>query len=49
MTTAMENNLIIETEDLNKEYKRDEFRIVALQNANIQIQKGEFIALMGPS
>ncbi len=49
MTTAMENNLIVETKDLHKEYKRDEFRIVALQNANIQIQKGEFIALMGPS
>jgi putative ABC transport system ATP-binding protein len=45
----MDNNLIIETRNLHKEYKRDEFQIVALQNANIQIQKGEFVALMGPS
>jgi putative ABC transport system ATP-binding protein len=45
----MDDNLIIETRNLHKEYKRDEFQIVALQNANIQIQKGEFVALMGPS
>jgi len=45
----MDDNLIIETRNLHKEYKRDEFQIIALQNANIQIQKGEFIALMGPS
>jgi putative ABC transport system ATP-binding protein len=45
----MENNLIIETIDLDKEYIRDEFHVVALDNANIQIQRGEFIALMGPS
>jgi putative ABC transport system ATP-binding protein len=45
----MDNNLIIETRNLHKEYKRDEFQIIALQNANIQIQKGEFVALMGPS
>ena len=45
----MDDNLIIETRNLHKEYKRDEFQIIALQNANIQIQQGEFIALMGPS
>jgi putative ABC transport system ATP-binding protein len=45
----MENNLIIETLDLHKEYKRDEFKVVALQNASMQIHKGEFVALMGPS
>jgi putative ABC transport system ATP-binding protein len=45
----MDNNNIIETQDLHKEYKRDEFKVVALQNANIQIRKGEFVALMGPS
>jgi putative ABC transport system ATP-binding protein len=46
---TMEDSLIIETTDLHKEYKRDEFKIVALQNANMQIKKGEFVALMGPS
>jgi len=45
----MENNLVIETTDLHKEYRRDEFQVVALQNANLQIHKGEFVALMGPS
>src|SRR2546427_13032942 len=45
----MEDNLVIETTDLYKEYKRDEFQVIALQNANIQILKGEFVALMGPS
>jgi putative ABC transport system ATP-binding protein len=45
----MENNLVIETTDLHKEYQRDEFQVVALQNANMQVQKGEFVALMGPS
>ena len=45
----MEDNAIIETTDLHKEYKRDEFKIVALQNANMHIKKGEFVALMGPS
>lgn len=45
----MENNLVIETIDLHKEFKRDEFQVIALQNADLQIHKGEFVALMGPS
>jgi putative ABC transport system ATP-binding protein len=45
----MEDSLVIETVDLHKEYKRDEFQVVALQNANMKIHKGEFVALMGPS
>jgi putative ABC transport system ATP-binding protein len=34
---------------LTKEFVRDEFHVVALKDANIEIQKGEFVALMGPS
>ena len=45
----MDNNFIIETKNLTKEYKRDEFKVTALHQANIQIKKGEFVALMGPS
>ena len=45
----MDNSVIIETIDLQKEYIRDEFHVVALENANMQIHKGEFVALMGPS
>ena len=40
---------IIETRQLSKEYVRDEFRVVALQDVDITIAAGEFVALMGPS
>ena len=40
---------IIETRNLSKEYVRDEFQVVALKAINIEIAKGEFVALMGPS
>jgi putative ABC transport system ATP-binding protein len=45
----MTNNLVIETRDLTKEFIRDEFHVVALKDVDIEIHKGEFIALMGPS
>ena len=41
--------IVIETKHLQKEYVRDEFHVVALKDANIQIRQGEFVALMGPS
>jgi putative ABC transport system ATP-binding protein len=40
---------IIETQNLTKEFIRDEFHVVALKNICIRIDKGEFVALMGPS
>src|SRR5580704_2049396 len=40
---------VIQTRDLTKEFVRDEFHVVALKDANIEINKGEFVALMGPS
>jgi putative ABC transport system ATP-binding protein len=40
---------VIQTRELTKEFVRDQFHVVALKNANIEVQKGEFIALMGPS
>ncbi len=40
---------VIQTRALTKEFVRDEFHVVALKDANIEINKGEFIALMGPS
>jgi putative ABC transport system ATP-binding protein len=45
----MTNNLVIQTRDLTKEFIRDEFHVVALKDVDIEIHKGEFIALMGPS
>ena len=43
------SEIVIQTRDLTKEFVRDEFHVVALKNANIEIHKGEFVALMGPS
>src|SRR5258705_8127804 len=43
------SQIVIETRNLTKEFQRDEFHVIALKDANIEIQKGEFVALMGPS
>jgi len=40
---------VIQTRQLTKEYIRDEFHVIALENVDIDIHKGEFVALMGPS
>src|SRR5258707_3930116 len=40
---------VIKTNNLRKEFVRDEFQVTALKDANIEIHKGEFVALMGPS
>ena len=40
---------IVKTTDLSKEYVRDEFHVMALDAADIEIQRGDFVALMGPS
>jgi len=40
---------VIETRDLTKEFVRDEFHVVALKDANLDVHKGDFVALMGPS
>jgi putative ABC transport system ATP-binding protein len=40
---------VIETTNLTKEFVRDEFHVVALKDANLEVRKGDFVALMGPS
>jgi putative ABC transport system ATP-binding protein len=40
---------IIETRKLGKEFVRDEVHVVALKDADLTVQQGEFVALMGPS
>ena len=43
------SDVVIETRDLTRIYKRDQFEVTALKDASIEIRKGEFVALMGPS
>ena len=43
------SELIIQTRNLTKEFLRDEFHVVALKDANLEVRKGDFVALMGPS
>src|SRR3954451_1764144 len=40
---------VIRTRNLTKEFVRDEFKVLALEEVDIDIKKGEFVALMGPS
>ncbi|MGH9608797.1 MAG: ABC transporter ATP-binding protein [Bryobacteraceae bacterium] len=40
---------IVKTRELSKEYIRDEFHVIALDEAEIEIERGDFVALMGPS
>lgn len=43
------SDVVIRTDNLTKEYVRDEFHVLALDDANLEVHQGEFIALMGPS
>ena len=43
------SDVVIETIGLSKVYKRDEFQVTALHGCDLEVSKGEFIALMGPS
>jgi putative ABC transport system ATP-binding protein len=40
---------IVKTRKLNKEFIRDEFHVIALDEVDIDIHRGDFVALMGPS
>lgn len=40
---------IIKIKNVSKSYSRDSFKIPVLNNINLEIEEGEFLALMGPS
>ena len=43
------NETVVRTRKLTKEFVRDEFHVLALDNVDIEVVRGDFIALMGPS
>jgi putative ABC transport system ATP-binding protein len=43
------SEIVISARNLTKEFVRDEFHVIALKEVDIDIAKGEFVALMGPS
>jgi len=49
MRAIMQSETIIETIDLSKIYGEEESEVVALDQVNITIHAGEFVAIMGPS
>ncbi|HNT53149.1 MAG TPA: ATP-binding cassette domain-containing protein, partial [Anaerolineaceae bacterium] len=40
---------LIETQQLTKIYGQGEVEVTALDHVNLQIETGEFVAVMGPS
>jgi len=40
---------VIQTRHLTKEFIRDEFHVVALEDVDLEVHESEFMALMGPS
>ncbi|MEK7061963.1 MAG: ABC transporter ATP-binding protein [Patescibacteria group bacterium] len=45
----MESTNIIELQGVNKKYQEDDSELAILKNINLQIKKGEFVAIQGPS
>ncbi|MBV8808896.1 MAG: ABC transporter ATP-binding protein [Acidobacteriaceae bacterium] len=40
---------VVKTNRLSKEFVRDEFHVMALDEVDVEIHRGDFLALMGPS
>ena len=44
------NNMsVLKTENLSKQYGQKETAVLALENANISVERGEFVAIVGTS
>jgi len=42
-------DIVVSAKGLNKEYIRGQFRVPALDNVDLEVSRGEFVAFMGPS
>jgi putative ABC transport system ATP-binding protein len=42
-------DVVVSARGLTKEFIRDEYHVLALDGADIEIERGDFVALMGPS
>ncbi len=45
----MNDNLAVKAENLRKEYRRADFSVLALDDVDLEVPRGRFLALMGPS
>jgi putative ABC transport system ATP-binding protein len=43
------SDIVVSARGLTKEFVRDEYHVLALDGADIEIERGDFVALMGPS
>jgi putative ABC transport system ATP-binding protein len=49
LVKSVSSSMIINTNELGKEYKAFDVNTVALEGISIRIRRGEFVAIMGPS
>lgn len=47
--TSSQSQSIVSVQDVYKEYRRDAFTVPVLQGMNLELQAGDYLALMGPS
>ena len=40
---------ILEVKNITKKYQSKEEEILAIQNVNFKVEKGEFVSIIGPS
>ena len=49
MTRRKTMEKILEVKNVTKKYQNKEGEILAIQNVNLRVKKGEFVSIIGPS
>ncbi|HEY7091064.1 MAG TPA: ABC transporter ATP-binding protein [Tepidisphaeraceae bacterium] len=49
MASGSNNNTIVEAAHLSKDFMRGQIKVAALEQVDMSVHRGEFVALMGPS